>query len=569
MTDQITLEPGSDEWERWRTRCTEPKPGEFSALYWLNANVLGHAQLGDFQMTPSSHYALCLFAERATGINWVDDAQVHLMLMPRGTGKSSLVTKGLTIQKLLANTDYAVGIANETMDLAKKFLAGVKAEFEQNELLQNLFPERIPDSFEDTTWTAEEIILPREKPRPKDPSVKAVGAGKTVTGVHMDRWILDDLISRDLAENAIRGLTTEIDKMERWITQLPPLLGDPNNDPIDVCATPWYAGDTYDFMLKFFGNLSSEADIRDVPPDKETIWRFRLPNGEIEEQRLQRWGDIALFKKPAYDENGRSVFPWKWTTEELNKMKSRPKTAQFFAANFELEPTKGLATYFDPADLKQFEWNGNQSGVYYYDQRGDPAAEAISEMRLFISVDPAFTDDASNARTAIPVVGSNGTEIFLLEDFADHGLGVYDIARELARMCMEYGMPDRIFLETISAQTALAEPIRRELRDEGFDPMIEEISSHSDRKKKMRIMGLERWVERGLFYHHSSQNKFLKEFESFPRGQLQDILDALSFQKGAWEETTRTLTQTSTRRQREVREAHEDAANRMAESLNE
>lgn len=565
MTEKLTLEPGSEDWEKMRQRCVEAEPGRFSALYYLNKNVLGHAQLGDFRMTPSSHYALCLFAERATGIDWIDNAQVHMMQMPRGTGKSTLVTKGLTIQKLLKHQDYAVGIANETMNLAKKFLANVKLEFETNELLQALFPERIPDDFGDTTWKAEEIIIKRDKPRPKDPSVLATGAGGTVTGIHMDRWVLDDLISRDLAENALRGHTTEMEKMERWITQLPPLLGSPTKDPIDIACTPWYAGDTYDFCLRYFGNVPKGVELEEAER-REIIWKLTLPDGTKQSQKLFRIGDIAVFKKPALTSEGRSAFPWKWSTEELHKMRNRPESAAFFAANYLLEPSEGLASAFDLDWLegKTYERDGPYS-IRFYDSTGEPRHEYLKDMVTWISCDPAFSDKKSAARTAIIVCASNGQEVFLLEDYAQHGLGTYDIAEQIVNFAFEYD-PQTVYLETIASQHALVEPIMRTAEDEGMRLHIEELKSHSDRNKEMRILGLERWFRKGLFYHHRTHTNFRKEYETFPRGQLRDVLDALTFQRGGWERATRIGKRANTDGSA-IRAAHEEQARRIREEL--
>lgn len=566
MTDTVQLKPGSDKWKEWRRLCTEPEPGRRSALYFLNQKVLGHDQLGDFRMTPDSHYALCLFAERATGIDWIDNAQVHMMMMPRGTGKSTLVTKGLAIQQLLKHDDYAIGIANETMNLAKKFLANVKLEFETNEFLQALFPERIPDDFSDTTWKAEEIVIKRQNPRPKDPSVLATGAGGTVTGVHMDRWILDDLISRDLAENALRGHTTEMEKMERWITQLPPLLGSPTKDPIDIACTPWYEGDTYDFCQRYFGNVSKGVDLEDAER-RETLWQLKLPNGKKQTQKLHRIGDIAIFKKPALDDRGESAFPWKWSTEELNKMRHRPESAAFFAANYLLEPSEGLASAFeiDWIESKTFAWDGDYS-IRFYDSTGEPRQEYIQDMVTFVSCDPAFSDKQSAARTAIVVCATNGREIFLLEDFAEHGLGTYDIAEKIVDFSFRYD-PQTVYLETIASQAALTEPIQRTASEEGLQLHIEEISRHSERNKEMRILGLERWFRKGLFYHHPSHSRFLKEYESFPRGQLRDVLDALTFQREGWQRATRIGQRRSNVDGNAIQQAHHEQAAKIREEL--
>ena len=129
-------------------------------------------------MDPEEHYALCLFAEGATGIKEIDEARVKMIQMPRGTGKSALITGGEALRRLLLTDGYSVGIANETEGMAQKFLAQIKLQFEQNDTLRALFPERIPD-FKQTTWSASEIVIQRTRPRPIGPSVLATGVGGT------------------------------------------------------------------------------------------------------------------------------------------------------------------------------------------------------------------------------------------------------------------------------------------------------------------------------------------------------------------------------------------------------
>jgi len=83
---------------------------------------------------------------------------------------------------------------------------------------------------------------------------------------------------------------------------------------------------------------------------------------------------------------------------------------------------------------------------------------------------------------------------------------------------------------------AVANAIRRRFREEGLpEPPLEEIRSHGNQKKVMRIYGLEHYFKRGIFFYHKTQFKFFNEYVSFPRAILRDLLDAISFQKDEWE----------------------------------
>jgi len=122
--------------------------------------------------------------------------------------------------------------------------------------------------------------------------------------------------------------------------------------------------------------------------------------------------------------------------------------------------------------------------------------------------------------------------------------------------------PQKIFIETIVAQVAVANAVRRRFREEGLDDsVIEEIKSHGKERKTMRLYGLEHYFKRGIFYYHPNMFKFFKEYVAFPRALLRDILDALSFQKDEWERIFAMVHHGGTpRRKPEDIEAGEEAA---------
>jgi len=84
MTTPLTIVAGSPEWHKLRKRATED-------LFWFADVVLGYGE--KVPLTFSTHYAMARFAEQRTGIPALDDAHFQLISVPRGFGKSTLVTK--------------------------------------------------------------------------------------------------------------------------------------------------------------------------------------------------------------------------------------------------------------------------------------------------------------------------------------------------------------------------------------------------------------------------------------------------------------------------------------------
>lgn len=467
-----------------------------------------------------------LFAEGMTGIPDIDAARVKMILVPRGLGKSGCVTQGRPLHNLLRNRNYATGIGNEKQGISDAFLAAIKQEFETNNLLRALFPETIPD-MKSNKWSVDRIEVARDRPRPVSPSVLAAGVGSTVTGVHMDEWVLDDIISKNAADNARAGLFTEIDATNRWLTQLEPLLCSPKRDPITIIGTRWWMNDSYEWLE---GTEDTPGIWGKGEKRRYFNWTLRLPDGQWQTIKVYRRGELAVFKRPAI-ENGKSIFPERYNLEELEDMQRADPA--FFAGQYLLEPAGGGANEFKESDLRSYIFEGEQ--IRYLDQENKAQYIPTRSLHILISLDPAFSKKSDSARTAIPVIGLHGNDVFLLEDFAERGMGVHDMMNKVVDMAQRYGSPAKIFVETIAAQAALEEPLQLSLTSSGLPYVpIQTIPSHKGVAKGARIRSMERVFRTGHFYCRADQTKFKTEYLSFPHGGLVDILDALSFQVDEW-----------------------------------
>ena len=512
----ITFTQGDKVWKQLRKRSRED-------LYWFTAKVLG---LEDkIPMTERAHYPLCRFAERKTGIPEVDNCRVQMIQEPRGIGKSACVTNGRCTQRLIQNRNWSIGIANESGDKSKSFLSAIKGNFENNELLQALFPEHIPN-FSKTEWSATRITINRAKgfSDPINPSVLAIGIGSQTAGLHMNEWILDDLISEAAAENAMAGHFTEIEKANRWVQYMEALLKSPKRDPITFICTPWYLGDTYQYVVdELFGKDEPEQWFR---------WTLELPSGETRTIPIMVKGEIAVFKDPAIMENGKALFPERYDLEELDKM--RRQKPYFFAAQYMLEPSAADASDFNKDWLKEYEWSGSHQ-LRYRDMDGQIKFENIRDLTTIISVDPAISESKSAARSAICVVGTNGNEQFLLESWIGR-VGATDLAQQIIEYYNKFA-PYRIVIESVAYQIAIAEVLEllcKQQNISGHLPIYEH-KTGSQVRKDIRIRGLEPYFRKGLFYYHKSQTDFYDEYCNFPNIRFRDILDALSFQRDVWE----------------------------------
>lgn len=516
----VTLEEGSKEWHRLRERCK-------TDLYFLVAKVLGMEE--HVPMTLRAHYALCRFAERRTGIPAIDNSRVQLIQVARGWGKSVCVTMGRTIQRILIDPNWAAGIANERQMNAEAFLGTVKSQFETNDFLRALFPEyAVNNPRTDTVlWSSSRIVTPaRTKPNPVNPSVMAAGIDATVTGVHMNEWIIDDLLSEKAAENARSGSYSEIEQLNRRVIELQPLLTRPKQDPLTFVCTPWWPGDTYDYVEDLFGRGEEPV---------EYIWNIRLPDGEVQSISLIQKGEIAVFRlKPIV--NGVHIYPEKFDEDTLEKLQQDDPV--FFAAQFLLKPTAGGVASFKPEYLREFQWEMNGKQLRFRTDDGKIQFRRVNELQVIMAVDPAISEKSAAARSAVTVVGSDGDHLFLLDVWAERA-SPHDVAMKIIEFARTY-RPQRVIIEAVAYQMALAQ-ILTLLCEKHHMPQlpIYEHRTGSQVKKNVRIAGLEPYFRRGFFhYHPKSQTPFLEEYLEFSPeigSRKVDILDSLSFMKEHWE----------------------------------
>lgn len=311
---QVQFQHGDAEWQKWRARC-------LTDLYWFAGVVLGY---GDkVRMNPRVHGLFCKFLDRKLGIPEIDQAPHRKVLMPREAGKTTLGTQAYVIQRILQNPDIAILLANEKLENAAAFLSAIKNEFTSNQLLRELFPEIIPD-LKQTVWTTDKIVVQRTSAR-KEPTIFCIGTGGSVTGMHPDLIVCDDIFSREAMENARTGNTDLTGRINRWISQLRNLLNawaEPYPEILFI-GTHWYAGDPYHFVEEAYGY--GEAD---------RVWNVtqRMPDGLMQTVPVRRKGDLAVFKRSAI-EDGKTIWPEnpKFTEDALAK--ARIDDPVLFACN--------------------------------------------------------------------------------------------------------------------------------------------------------------------------------------------------------------------------------------------
>jgi hypothetical protein len=122
------------------------------------------------------------------------DATRKLVVMPRGTFKSSLGSVAYPMWRLERNSNLSILIDSEIYTNSKNFLREIKGHYE-SERYQSVFGDRIGPK-----WDEGEIILSSRSQNRKEASITVGGIGTTKVGQHYDLIIGDDYNSPQNSE---------------------------------------------------------------------------------------------------------------------------------------------------------------------------------------------------------------------------------------------------------------------------------------------------------------------------------------------------------------------------------
>jgi hypothetical protein len=502
---------GSEEWHKYRKRA-------LNDLYWFCANVLGLSE--HFALYPETHILPLRFAERKTGIADLDDAPYQLILWPRDTGKSSCITVGRTLQRICANPDTAIMIANEKEETAADFIAGIKHQIQTNEFLRHLFPEIVPPDFNKVVWAATRAEVNRTTGRP-EPTVDCIGVGGTKTGKHYDMIVCDDLISRESMENARSGNWTIMHKVNRWVNQLPPLLSHSAKPfpQITFIGTRWWTGDTYEHIEESLG--------KGEEPKRYRI-KARLPSGKVVSRDAYRVGNLAVIIISAI-ENGKYAFPEIWSEEKIQDMLIvDPELA---ACNLFNNPSNAAIRTFQDDWLRYWRYSDAEGRtITYPDEDGALKSLSVKSLYRIITVDPAASSNEEGARNAIVVLGTDQAsgKHFVLDVIASHD-DPEDMITNILNTAQRWGV-NRVYIELAGQQLYVIQWTEKEARRRNYPLTVEHLKP-GGRNKDLRISGLTVPFKNGaLFVHRSQTALIVDEYRHYrPGAKKRDVLDALAY----------------------------------------
>jgi hypothetical protein len=462
------------------------------SLYFCCKGVLGYTSL-----TKQSHLYVCQRTQDLT-------QKRQLVLMPRGTYKSTIRTKGFPIWMLFNDPQKTMLIANQTTENAEGFLLEIEQQFEgRNDMINWLFPEYIKPGERWRPWSASRMVIPCRTGTSGTPSITAAGCGTRLESRHFDILIPDDLIGTEAMKSEPEMLGAEL-----WHNSLESLFVTPYTGISRESGTRYSGND-------FYGKLKKD-------PRYETI--------EI----------------TAETQNPRTaVFPEILPLEVLDQIKR---------TNYMLYRLWYMNDATSP-ELLEFKPDWLQHYMLSKSEENEPIAVLpdgrsilVSDMDVVISIDPAGSGDmatqttdivrkskATKSNNAVVCWGLSGEGDYIkLDSWVGRTQGdnpELELCKHILEMWRSWkGYCRTSYLESFGAQGAIKTVFNMLCKAVGETYPMELIPKGLQQAKTVRIRGnLGGPAQNKKIYIRPGHTQFEEEFIHFPNYDTLDDIDASSW----------------------------------------
>lgn len=402
-----------------------------------------------------------------------EDARICIT-MPRGSLKSTIVTKYLSAWLAIRDPNIRILVASNSYINATKKLEDIKGLFESHQIFTKLFPELLPTKK--NIWTASSATINRPMQFPES-TFEAAGMGTKKTGSHYNVILEDDTTAPDISDMTAE-LTApslqDIDQAVGWHKQANNLLVPKGTRIRIIVSTRWA-----DFDL-----------IQYVRENEKYLF----------------------FDMPALNEKGEANFSMFYSKEKLKDIESQIGP-YMFSCLYLNRPMDASKRKF------QKEW------FSYITKNELPIGGTYS-----VAVDPAISEKDTSCETAITLSYQWQGEdkrpyMCWLKDVHEH-LNPLETATktlDVAEMCLG---KVSILIETVAYQKALKYILHDEMIRRGVNYDIIQINSRTSKNLRIEAM---------VPYFANGRIKFLKDgltpqVESqliqFPHGRLVDVIDS-------------------------------------------
>jgi len=451
----------------------------------------------------SVHEELCHWWNR-------EAAKSHqLTLLPRDHGKSAMIAYRVAWE-ITRDPTIRVLYISATANLAQKQLSFIK-NILTSPVYKRYWPDMVhEDEGKREKWTMTEISVDHPKRKEegvRDPTVFTGGLTTSLTGLHCDIAVLDDIV---VYENAYTGEGRE--KVKSQYSLLSSIEGADAREW--VVGTRYHPKDLYSELLEMAEDIyDDDGEIVGSEPIYEIFERAVEDAGDGTGQFLwarQRRADGKFF---GFD---RQVLAKK-RAQYLDKTQFR---AQYY--NDPSDPDTRPVDY-DKFQYYQKEHLTNTNGSWYYRDR---------KLNVFAAIDFAYSTRKSADWTAIVVIGvdfENNVYVLDIDRFKTDKISEY--FAHLMDLLNRWDFR-KLRAEVTAAQAAIVKELKESyIKPNGLMLKVEEHkpTKHSGTKEERMAAILEpRYDNLSIFHYRGGNCQLLEEELVTNNPPHDDIKDALS-----------------------------------------
>lgn len=467
-----------------------------SNLYFLAKGVLAYDRL-----VPRYHKPLCRHITRT-------DHNRKLYLLPRGTYKTTLISKANVIRLILNDPNERILIISMTEKNAADMLWEIKTHLESNELLRWLFPNLVPDLKTANRWNNQEILVRRTKDY-SEATIAAMGVGGKLTSRHYTVHVKDDIVDQEVARSA-----TELQRTKDWLRYTESVFVNPTQDRDFIVGTRYAVNDPY-------GDILSEA-IPNTTAIPDFYNRDFVSNGYLVHMRSAR-------------EGGTCTLPELLDDMALERIK-RNQGKFIFSSQYLNFPFTSETKSFDRQWLRYYSFD-DAGNINLGEDPATGKSQTIPRHALYITmrVDPSSGESLSTRdRSAVIVDGVDSRgRVFILEAWAQK-CKYFELYEQMCRLYSRW-QPSKVGMETVAMAKIMGRQFREYALKKGLSPYLVQLKPTSKQDKEGRISAYDGRFEAGEIFIRPSMTDFIAEYEAFPDPSVpDDLLDAFAYGDQVW-----------------------------------
>ena len=443
--------------------------------------------------------------------NWWDreESKSHqLLLFPRDHGKSRLIAYRVAWY-LTKNPTLRILYISATANLAEKQLGFIKGIL-TSDTYRRYWPEHVhPDEGKRSKWTNSEIALDhpsRRKENVRDPSIFTGGLTTSLTGMHCDIAVLDDIV---VYENAYSGEGRN--KVKSQYSLLSSIEGADAKEW--VVGTRYHPADLYNDLLQMTEDLFDED------------------GNKVGEENI-----YEIFERPVEDRgDGTGVMLWprmqrkdgKWFGFDIKVLAK--KRGQY------LDKGQFRAQYYnDPSDPDNVPVSSDK--FQYFDRKflkleGGQWYFKDNRLNVFAAVDFAFSLSKKADYTAIVVIGiDSDNNIYVLDIDRFRTDRISDYFEHILHLSTKWSFR-KLRAETTVAQVAIVKQLKELVKQHGLAISIEEFrpnKNHGNKQERISAALEPRYDNMSIWHFRGGNTQVLEEELSSRNPPHDDVIDALA-----------------------------------------